>query len=80
LKTQEILKHYEYFEALIQQIFAMFQHSNFCRQTRLGSNLIFMCFKDLIKIYKVYYVHITEILERFPSLSAPEAEKGFVMY
>lgn len=39
-----------------------------------------MCFKDLIKIYKVYYVHITEILERFPGLSAAEAEKGFVMY
>lgn len=58
----------------------MFQHANFCRQTRLGSNLIFMCFKDLIKIYKVYYVHITEILERFPGLPAPDAEKAFVMY
>ena len=28
-----------------------------------------MLFKDLIKIYKVYYVHITEILERFPQLN-----------
>jgi hypothetical protein len=32
-----------------------------------------MQFKDLIKIYKVYYVHITEILERFPNLSADES-------
>ena len=28
-----------------------------------------MLFKDLIKIYKVYYIHITEILERFPQLN-----------
>ena len=27
-----------------------------------------MLFKDHIKVYKVYYVHITEILERFASL------------
>jgi hypothetical protein len=39
-----------------------------------------MCFKDLIKIYKVYYVHITELLERFPSLNKEDAQKGFVMY
>ena len=39
-----------------------------------------MLFKDLIKIYKVYYVHVIELLERFPGLSADEAEKGFVMY
>ena len=39
-----------------------------------------MLFKDLIKIYKVYYVHITEILERFPSLSGGDAQKAFVMY
>ena len=80
LRTADILKHYEYFEALVTQIFALFQHANFCRQTRLFSNLIFMLFKDLIKIYKVYYVHITEILERFPSLSHSDAQKAFVMY
>jgi len=57
----------------VTQIFNMFQHANFCRQTRLFSNVIFMQFKDLIKIYKVYYVHITEILERFPNLSADES-------
>lgn len=80
LKTADILKHYELFEALVTQIFALFQHANFCRQTRLFSNVIFMLFKDLIKVYKVYYVHITEVLERFPGLSASEASKAFVMY
>ena len=39
-----------------------------------------MCFKDLIKIYKIYYVHITEILERFPTLGPSEAPKALVMY
>lgn len=39
-----------------------------------------MLFKDLIKIYKVYYVHVTEILERFPTLDFDVASKGFVMY
>lgn len=39
-----------------------------------------MLFKDLIKVYKVYYVHVIELLERFPGLSADDAEKGFVMY
>lgn len=39
-----------------------------------------MLFKDLIKIYKVYYVHVTEVLERFPALEFAVAEKAFVMY
>lgn len=39
-----------------------------------------MLFKDLIKVYKVYYIHITEILERFPSLQRDDMEKAFVMY
>ena len=39
-----------------------------------------MLFKDLIKIYKVYYVHITEILERFPTLNFDQGQKAFVMY
>jgi len=80
LRTVEILKHYEFFEAMVTQIFDIFQHSNFCKTSRLFSNLIFMCFKDLIKIYKIYYVHITEILERFPSLNSSEAPKALIMY
>ena len=39
-----------------------------------------MLFKDLIKVYKVYYVHITEILERFASLKSEDCKKAFEMY
>ena len=31
-----------------------------------------MLFKDLIKVYKVYYIHIAEILERFAQLNFDE--------
>ena len=33
-----------------------------------------------MEIYRIYYTHITEILERFPSLNKSEAQKAFVMY
>lgn len=39
-----------------------------------------MLFKDLIKVYKVYYVHITEILERFAELPSEQCHKAFEMY
>lgn len=39
-----------------------------------------MLFKDLIKVYKVYYVHVTEILERFTDLNYEDGQKAFVMY
>lgn len=42
--------------------------------------MIFMLFKDLIKVYKVYYIHITEILERFADLKPEEMQKALVMY
>ena len=80
LSMGEILKNYEYFEGLSTQIFDLFQHTNFCKQTRLFSNVIFMLLKDLMEIYRIYYTHITEILDRFPSLSKSEAQKAFVMY
>jgi hypothetical protein len=31
-------------------------------------------------VYKVYYVHITEILERFAQLNFDDGQKAFVMY
>ena len=80
LRTVEILKHYEFFKAIVEQIFAQFQNANFCRLNRLFSNLIFMLFKDLIKVYKVFYVHITEILERFHTLDYEQSHKAFVMF
>ena len=39
-----------------------------------------MLLKDLMEIYRIYYTHITEILERFPSLGKADAQKAFVMY
>jgi len=80
LSMPDILKNYEYFEGLSTQIFDLFQHANFCKQTRLFSNVVFMLLKDLMEIYRIYYQHITEILERFPSLGKREAQKAFVMY
>ena len=80
LKTANILKNYEFFEGLSTQIFDQFQHVNFCKQTRLFSNVVFMLLKDLIEIYRVYYTHITEILERFPTLGKDDAQKGFIMF
>jgi hypothetical protein len=80
LSMTEILKNYEYFEGLSTQIFDLFQHTNFCKQTRLFSNVIFMLLKDLMEIYRIYHTHVTEILDRFPSLGKSEAQKAFVMY
>ena len=80
LSMNEILKNYEYFEGLSTQIFDLFQHTNFCKQTRLFSNVIFMLLKDLMEIYRIYYTHITEVLERFPTLGVNEVQKAFVMY
>lgn len=39
-----------------------------------------MLLKDLMEIYRIYYVHVQEILERFASLNHTQAKKGFVMY
>lgn len=40
-----------------------------------------MLFLDMIKIYNIYYVLMTEILDRYKkSLTLPEMEKAFKMY
>lgn len=39
-----------------------------------------MLLKDLIEIYRVYAIHILEILERFSVLNKADAQKAFVMY
>jgi hypothetical protein len=65
----EIFSTYEAFDALITQIFNLFEHQTFCKRTRLYSNVIFMIFSDLIQIYKCFYVVVTELLERFVELT-----------
>ena len=44
------------------------------------SNVIYMVLNDLLEIYRVFHNHIIEILERFPTLNAIDAKKGFNMY
>lgn len=56
------------------------EQAAYCRRNRLFSNVVFMLFKDMIKVYKVYYVHIIEILERFAELKFEDAKKAFDMY
>lgn len=80
VSIQEILGVYEAFDALITQIFNIFEHQNFCKRTRLLSNVIYLIFMDLLQIYKVFYVLITEILERFSEMSIEYAKKSFVVY
>lgn len=36
--------------------------------------------RDLFQIYKVYYIMIVEILDRFGTLSNDDAKKAFVVY
>ena len=73
IKTDKLLGNYEYFKKFSTSIFAMFQNANFCKQTRLMSNVIFMLLKDLIEIYRFYHNHITELFTRFPTFDADEA-------
>ena len=39
-----------------------------------------MLIKDLFKIYKVYYIHASEVLERFVDFNHEDAMKAFEMY
>lgn len=75
-----MLKHYEAFDALILQIFSIYEHQSFCKRTRLFSNVVYLLFIDLLQIYKVFYVLITEVLERFTELPIEHAKKAFVVY
>jgi hypothetical protein len=77
---QEILSTYESFDAMLTSIFAVFEHQSFCKRTRLFSNVIYLLFLDLLQIYKVFYILVTEILERFNSMQADQAKKAFIVY
>ncbi len=76
----ELFQTYESFDALITQIFSLFEHQSFCKRSRLYCNVIFMLFADLIQIYKAFYVIVTEVLERFPDLTLDQSKKAFVIY
>ena len=57
----------------------MFQYDDFCRNTRLMTNVIFLLLKDQIQIYRLYHNHIAEVIERFPTLSLTEIPQGLTM-
>lgn len=80
LSISDLLMNYEHFDGLVTQIFNLFEHQNFCKKTRLYSNVIFLLVQDLIQIYKVFYVIVTEVLERFPQLNVDQAKKIFIVY
>ena len=42
--------------------------------------MIYLLFIDLLHIYKVFYVLVTEILERFGLMPVDQAKKSFVVY
>jgi hypothetical protein len=75
-----MLKNYEFFDGFITQIFSMFEHQNFCKRTRLHSNMIYLLFIDLLQVYKVFFIVVSEVLDRFPQMNADQAQKCFVMY
>lgn len=80
IHTIDLLYNYENFDGLIQQIFGIFEHQNFCKKTRLWTNVILQLFLDLIQIYKCFYILITEVLDRFPELTKDQSQKFLVIY
>ena len=42
--------------------------------------MIYLLFQDLLQIYKVFYVLVTEILDRFSCMPIDFAKKSFVVY
>lgn len=79
-ETAELLGNHKYFSQLSSAIFAIFQNANFCLQTRLMTNVIFMLLRDQIQIYHLYHNNIVEVLERFHTFTATEAQLGLAMY
>ena len=76
----DLLAVYEQFDALISQIFNFLEFQHFCQKTRLWSHVVLHLLLDLLKIYQVFYVLISEVLERFPNLGIDQANKVLVMY
>ena len=80
LKTEQILLVCEYLDRFIKQILKLFESKEFCTKTRLFQNFIYMLFLDLIKIYNVFYIMITQILDRFKKMTLSDMEKALLIY
>jgi hypothetical protein len=80
VEMDDILFTYECFDAMIQILWRFMEHQEFCLKTRLYQKVVFMMVKDMFQIYKVYYILIVEILDRFGDLQQSDAQKAFVVY
>ena len=80
LRTSDIIMVYEQFDKFVNQILAIFENKEFCLRTRLFQNFVYMLFLDLIKIYNIFYIMVTEILDRFKNMTFQDMEKSFKIY
>ena len=80
LNTSDIFLVYEEFDKFITIIFQVFENKEICRKSRLYQNFIYMMFLDLIKIYNVFYIMVTEILDRFKRMNMRDMERAYEIY
>jgi|JI9StandDraft_2_1071091.scaffolds.fasta_scaffold145119_2 hypothetical protein len=80
VEMDDILFTYECFDKMIAILWRVFQHQEFCNKTRLYQKVTYLMMKDMFQIYKVFYVLIVEILDRFGELESKDAKKAFVVY
>lgn len=81
LKSKDLFSVQEHFDNFHGMIIQMFENKDFCKKARLFQNFVYMLFLDLIKVYNIYYILITEVLDRYKkTLTLQEMEKAFVMY
>lgn len=80
LATSDIFLVYDEFEKFITLIMQVFENKEFCRKHRLFQNFVYMLFLDLIKIYNVYYIMVTEVLDRFKRMAGKDMDRAYAMY
>ena len=80
LGTSDLFLVYDEFDKFITIIFQIFENKDSCRKSRLYQNFIYMLFLDLIKIYNVFYIMVTEILDRFKRMKHKEMERSYEIY
>ena len=69
LSANQILSHSKYFQVVIEKIVAICDYASFCMKARLFANVIFVLLKDLFRIYKIFRMHMQEVLERFLTIT-----------
>ena len=80
ITNEEIFIVSSHFNKMVNNIFDILIYDHFCKKTRLFTNVVFLLVQDLIKMYSVLYMLITELLERFGLLSYDESKKALETY